>query len=475
MAESTAAALRTHLDDISQRILEQKQLLAQLQAYENQVRSELHRVASYPILDLPPEILSEVFINCLPDPDNISANVHQAPLLLMAVCRTWARIALATPALWESLEISGYEWEDQDLLDVMDLWFRGPLTRRLSLTGEIEPSELPRFMETFVKHSAKMAFLSVDLAEATFPLFKKYPLIVPELLELQLSGTNHAEVPERFVVIAPKLKEVQLDAIYPCDVALPWNQLTKLTLQSYSFLHLFDALRLAPNISHLEVTVSDIGNERIPTQATVTLPNIRHLRLVQVGSARPQIPILHFLALPNLEYLETNEPSIDETFLGAFVVRSAAPPLKTLRFHPYCTSTKLLIMVLHSMSQLVELEMRFPPQKFVTKFFERFPVEVSLLPNLCALSVVCRERGSEVSLVELTRIMGPAVYQRNANPKTTTKIQSLRLEVSAPPWAMFQITESYLKPYQRLRDEGLDIYLGTQDAAFEAGGAFQLR
>ncbi|KAJ7685693.1 hypothetical protein DFH06DRAFT_49024 [Mycena polygramma] len=55
-------------------------------------------------LRIPPEILAEIFMHCLP-PRTSRPNVVRAPLLLCGICRRWRDIALFTPALWSSLGI----------------------------------------------------------------------------------------------------------------------------------------------------------------------------------------------------------------------------------------------------------------------------------------------------------------------------------------------------------------------------------
>ncbi|KAJ7143102.1 hypothetical protein C8R43DRAFT_866226, partial [Mycena crocata] len=48
----------------------------------------------------PPEILSEIFIHCLPDDKFITPDLATAPLLLCGICHHWKDITLATPELW---------------------------------------------------------------------------------------------------------------------------------------------------------------------------------------------------------------------------------------------------------------------------------------------------------------------------------------------------------------------------------------
>ncbi|KAJ7486783.1 hypothetical protein FB451DRAFT_773383 [Mycena latifolia] len=57
----------------------------------------------YPVLTLPSEITSEIFIKCVESVGEDFASHSCAPLLLLQVCRLWRLIALATPSLWNRL------------------------------------------------------------------------------------------------------------------------------------------------------------------------------------------------------------------------------------------------------------------------------------------------------------------------------------------------------------------------------------
>ncbi|KAJ7763638.1 hypothetical protein DFH07DRAFT_939266 [Mycena maculata] len=58
----------------------------------------------YPILFIPAEITSEIFLRCLPnEPTKPSASI--APMLLTAICRTWRSLALGDPRLWSTLKV----------------------------------------------------------------------------------------------------------------------------------------------------------------------------------------------------------------------------------------------------------------------------------------------------------------------------------------------------------------------------------
>ncbi|KAJ7259839.1 hypothetical protein C8J57DRAFT_1233499 [Mycena rebaudengoi] len=56
-----------------------------------------------PMRTIPPEILQDMFVACLPSHHGAIMHISEAPLLLGRVCRLWRSIALGTPELWASL------------------------------------------------------------------------------------------------------------------------------------------------------------------------------------------------------------------------------------------------------------------------------------------------------------------------------------------------------------------------------------
>lgn len=54
---------------------------------------------------IPTELITEIFLHCLPDEIYIDPHIRAAPLLLARICRSWRSIALHTPKLWSSVAI----------------------------------------------------------------------------------------------------------------------------------------------------------------------------------------------------------------------------------------------------------------------------------------------------------------------------------------------------------------------------------
>ncbi|KAJ6610399.1 hypothetical protein B0H10DRAFT_1754619, partial [Mycena sp. CBHHK59/15] len=73
--------------------------LGELEESRNAIQTQLDSILTYPILNLPVELVSEIFIHCLPT-GNVRPKRSQAPLVLLSICRAWRQIALSTPSLW---------------------------------------------------------------------------------------------------------------------------------------------------------------------------------------------------------------------------------------------------------------------------------------------------------------------------------------------------------------------------------------
>ncbi|KAJ7919611.1 hypothetical protein B0H13DRAFT_1606049, partial [Mycena leptocephala] len=70
-----------------------------LEAEERDLESDLATVV-YPILTLPNEITSRIFVQCLPTHGRIRPSPRKAPLILAQICRQWREIALSTSEMW---------------------------------------------------------------------------------------------------------------------------------------------------------------------------------------------------------------------------------------------------------------------------------------------------------------------------------------------------------------------------------------
>lgn len=85
----------------------------------------------FPLLNLSPELVGEVFYHCLPDRASFSSS--EAPLLLTQVCSSWRTIAVGTPRLWSSLYVPNWQCLHSDVGSLVRLWLERSGQTKLSV------------------------------------------------------------------------------------------------------------------------------------------------------------------------------------------------------------------------------------------------------------------------------------------------------------------------------------------------------
>ncbi|KAF8145981.1 hypothetical protein K438DRAFT_1448547, partial [Mycena galopus ATCC 62051] len=91
--------LRADLDQVRMTITRQKAYLDELEETRRRLESELAQIV-YPVLSLPPEIVSRIFVECLPGHGRVRPSPDAPPLSLAQICRHWREIALSSCELW---------------------------------------------------------------------------------------------------------------------------------------------------------------------------------------------------------------------------------------------------------------------------------------------------------------------------------------------------------------------------------------
>ncbi|KAK7434050.1 hypothetical protein VKT23_020376 [Stygiomarasmius scandens] len=84
--------------------------IAHLETCLANLRQEHDKVDAHPRLPsafrlIPPEILAEIFVRCLPKDRNPKYSLSEPPLSLGLVCRDWREVCLSTPRLWSSIHV----------------------------------------------------------------------------------------------------------------------------------------------------------------------------------------------------------------------------------------------------------------------------------------------------------------------------------------------------------------------------------
>ena len=219
------------------------------------------------VRSLPDELLSRIFIECIPTQGvavSLETSVHEAPMLLCHVCSRWRSVAFSTPQLWNRLVATigrappPHPSHSRTLISLVQEWFHRAKTLPLSLRFashlnyfQCSPDD-PIVAESDVPHGLLCALssrlTSLDLALGWTPEYLEvlchesenppFPLLESLILrgtsfyqDETLSAWGHdREKPLTTFQDAKRLRRVAM--YYPIfgnnlgNVLFPWEQLT---------------------------------------------------------------------------------------------------------------------------------------------------------------------------------------------------------------------------------------------------------
>ncbi|KAJ7463263.1 hypothetical protein FB451DRAFT_1139643, partial [Mycena latifolia] len=262
-----------------------KRRLDALQKEQREVDNELALI-TYPVFTLPNEIISRIFVACLPSHGRVCPSPCTAPLVLAQICSPWREIALATCTLWSSIFLrpssSNNGLGARALFECWlsrakehPLWLGiqmsyGAISPELmslisSVSGQIEPLEL---------HLIHEQFLELLKLGAPFPLLRHLVTSYPT------SGA-----PANLQQCIPALREIRLLG-ETSTVKFSHPLLTRMeirtTIPVKSFLSILTAF---PLLEHLKCSVSDRNATIIRKHKPQTYPHLQSLVLGEgIGS-----------------------------------------------------------------------------------------------------------------------------------------------------------------------------------------------
>ncbi|KAJ7182584.1 hypothetical protein C8R43DRAFT_1054495 [Mycena crocata] len=341
----------------------------------------------YPILTLPPEVVSEIFIHCLSDV-RARPNCAEAPLLLCNVCSQWRSIATLTPELWSSLELTfKFSLFGSRFINLIDIWLSRTGSHPLSFsmcydeyTVTKRRPEIDQLVTVLMRHSNQWVDVELKLPDpCEFHQFKGYFPALKTLAFVHSVQPSTAAVTA--FINAPKLIKVQLSfgcSLHP--IVLPWSQLSILRCES---LHVGDCLKLLRETTQIvEFTAYLIEGGAPPHSPPLVLPSLRSLHLLREEC---HMDFLQHLTLPTLETLSISFENDDIPRFLSFLSRSGCSLLRII-FDAWPFDQLELSKCLEAMPSLQELKL-WRPQYFTDAFLLQLADPALLLPNLTSLEL----------------------------------------------------------------------------------------
>ncbi|KAJ7115636.1 hypothetical protein C8R43DRAFT_1242376 [Mycena crocata] len=292
---------RARTAEIATQILDLERSIHLLQTETDLVQKRLVSYA-YPVLTLPNEVVSQIFIHFLPvHPSCPPLRGLPSPTLLTHICRKWRDIAHATLAFWSSILLDFTKpFPDEQNSQLLQPWLArsrsSPMTICVQWSSFRELDILQsRCMQILAGYRSQWESLKVSsINRHGFP-FISNPM--PSLRHLDVS-LNDQDV---LITLgdAPLLRSVRID-LYSHILILPWRQLMSLALIPSLPARCTTILQQSPLLVHCEVFFWD-GNRR-DRQPDVVLPFLRSLVLIKGDTL--QTPFLYSLILPALRTLQ---------------------------------------------------------------------------------------------------------------------------------------------------------------------------
>ncbi|KAF7311277.1 WD40 repeat-like protein [Mycena kentingensis (nom. inval.)] len=291
------AADRARIPSLDTKITELEEVLGALRLERDAAQDRLDTYI-YPILTIPDEILSEIFLQCIPPyPECPPLFGVYSPSKLGQICGHWKRVAHATPQLWRAICCTSVwpNYPDGQLLSTLETWLRRsralPLALVFAFDAVAEEDETAVLLDIIVNNRARWEHLAVDLGEGKPKLRRLLEGTAPFLRELEVRIGDygaHAQGCSR-PLDAPKLKTAVLHAYGVPDAGvvtwLPWAQLTRLSLADIPLAMMATILQQSNQLVHCRLVLNEDGANVSIHRSPILLPHLTTLLVQMVDSS----------------------------------------------------------------------------------------------------------------------------------------------------------------------------------------------
>ncbi|KAJ7228039.1 hypothetical protein C8J57DRAFT_1583532 [Mycena rebaudengoi] len=337
------SAIRARISELDSCILALQESLPAAHDERAALQSRLDDY-KYPILTLPIEITSEIFIHFLP--------IYPLPLRLLGSYR---------PSYWDgyarsvNLEMERLSCQQ---LNLPNTWLTRSKKCPLSLSIQShtfpfrQPSHLRLLTDTIFAHSAHMEYMELlipfrDLnwggIQGPFPLLRSLTFGPSDTLGPRFTVTPFCD--------APLLTTIHLSENFdPYQVELPWSQLTRITVRRCDPTDVAHILRHAVSLVQFGGTPGDDFFNRGTEAYLSDIPPLLHLNLFILHddeSTAPgtQKPLLEALILPALQHLTVSQRDLGPHLYSSSPGHTAPSYLSASPIHGRHCMRKLFVHI----------------------------------------------------------------------------------------------------------------------------------
>ncbi|KAJ6518208.1 hypothetical protein C8R47DRAFT_8409 [Mycena vitilis] len=299
----------------------------------------------YPVLTLPNEVISEIFLQSLDPadppfpPSNSTLTGSASPLYLGHICQRWRDIALSTPSLWTVISLTTSVRIPHSRLRLLDIWLTRSRQCPLSVTIADNgwPTLARQFVDAIAPHHRRLQVLRLKVGHEDLPKWQSELPLLRVLHIYPMHWSAYTQPPDRvspLFLSAPNLNTVAIHSNHRAMFPLPWEQLTSVSILTHGCLdNATHVLRKAPNLTDFTAELGQFSSLLgLPDIELPPIPPLMHLRnlvLLRAPAALPstntalQTRILGILTLPKLHRLDVGAPLVSAA--AALITRSSCP------------------------------------------------------------------------------------------------------------------------------------------------------
>ncbi|KAJ7148792.1 hypothetical protein C8R43DRAFT_925614 [Mycena crocata] len=261
----------------------------------------------YPVLTLPNEIVSEIFLHFLPPyPECPFPTGLLSPTILTYICRKWRQIALTTPALWRAVPFPPQGLlADTEKQIVLESWLARSSSCPVSFKFVNHASYRLRekSLETLVIYRFRWEYMELRMIGDLLHIIGGPAPLLREL-NLQLDRSSPSPVS---LTDAPLLHTVILNDDAALSIVLPWTQLTSLTLILVYPSECTPILLQTCNLVHCELFLAQ--NHHSAIEPDVELAHLESLVITCTGDGNSRY--LRSFIVPALQKLQVPETYLE--------------------------------------------------------------------------------------------------------------------------------------------------------------------
>lgn len=314
-----------------------------------------HKLSHAPIHRLPFEILSKIFILCLPSWGTPSFDGLSAPLLLTQICSDWRRCALVTQRLWSAITISAQYGMSPSLTE---MWMSRSKSAALWVClDDVEADRATRkrlrpAAASLINYCDRWTHVKLSsLQSSTIIRLASIRHRLPSLQSLSISLHYHEHQDEdqiqimHLVEYAPRLRRLRLEEplLSPEEIMFPWSQLTHLHATFISRGDCLSVLALSTNLIRCNITCS---NAHFALHAVFPISTLPNLTSFTIRAKHPEAifsniicPVLQELRITTDKCARHKEPPDDSPRRRLVVdFMSRCPELRSLHIVDYSSS-----------------------------------------------------------------------------------------------------------------------------------------